>query len=231
MPHERQPLHGFVVGTSTVTHEPAFFIADYRTGKEMTQMTSNQSDFDAVRTLVKLAKSGDENALSELYARYAPLIDSTCARHLRSAPSEEELRSEIISVFWEAVKTYDLSQTAVTFGHYTQVCINNRLANCQRKWKRMMPVLPLDDAQLSERGDSNENDPARYLAEREHYEDLLGRIERLLSERERQVWLLFIDGRTAAEIATLLGTPKKDVENAIFRARKKLKQHLSPHTP
>ena len=191
-------------------------------------MTSNQSEFETVRTLVELARTGDESALAALFAKYAPLIDSTCSRHLHDSPSEEELRSEIISVFWEAVKTYDLAQTAVTFGHYTQVCINNRLTNCKRSWKRMMPVLPLDDAQIAEQGDRNDNDPAHYLAEREHYQDLLGRIERLLSDRERQVWLLFIDGRTAAEIAAHLGTSKKDVENAIFRARKKLRQHLSP---
>lgn len=190
-------------------------------------MTSNQSDFEIVRTLVEKARSGDENALSELYVRYTPLIDSTCAKHARLAPSEEELRSEIISVFWDAVRTYDISQASVTFGHYTQVCINNRVASCLRKWKRMTPVLPLDDAQLSEQGD-DENNPARYLAERERYLDLLGKIERLLSERERQVWLLFIDGRTPSEIAAHLGITKKDVENAIFRARKKLKQHISP---
>ncbi len=191
-------------------------------------MTSSQSDFETVCPLVERARSGDESALSALFAKYAPLIDSTCAKNLHSAPSEEELRSEIISVFWEAVKTYDLTQKTVTFGHYTQVCIKNRLANCRRAWKRMMPVLPLDDAQISDQGDRNDNDPAHYLAEREHYQDLLCKIERLLSDRERQVWLLFIDGRTAAEIAAHLGTSKKDVENAIFRARKKLRQHLSP---
>jgi RNA polymerase sigma-70 factor (ECF subfamily) len=193
-------------------------------------MTSNQSDFETVRTLVEHAKSGDESALSELYARYAPLIDSTCSRHLRTAPSEEELRSEIISVFWEAVKTYDLGQTAVTFGHYTQVCTHNRLASCGRKWKRMPSPLPLEDARISEQGADDENNPAHYLAERERYLDLLGKIERLLSDRERAVWLLFIDGQTPSEIAEHLGISKKDVENAIFRARKKLRQHISPHT-
>jgi len=191
-------------------------------------MTSNQSDFDTVRTLVRQAQAGDENALSELYSKYAPLIDSTCLRHVKDAPSEEELRSEIISVFWDAVRTYDVGQATVTFGHYTQVCIHNRLASCKRMWKRMTPVLPLDDAQLCAQGDDGENNPARYLAERERYLDLLGKIERLLSERERQVWLLFIDGRTPSEIAAHLGISKKDVENAIFRARKKLRQHISP---
>ena len=191
-------------------------------------MTSNQSDFEIVRALVEQARSGDENARSELYARYAPLIDSTCSKHVRVAPSEEELRSEVISVFWDAVRTYDVNQASVTFGHYTQICINNRVASCMRKWKRITPVLPLDDAQLSEQGDDDENDPARYLAEREQYLDLLGKIERLLSERERQVWLLFIDGRTPSEIAAHLDVTKKDVENAIFRARKKLRQHISP---
>jgi RNA polymerase sigma factor (sigma-70 family) len=92
----------------------------------------------------------------------------------------------------------------------------------------MTPVLSLDDAQLPQQGVDDENNPARYLAERECYLDLLGKIERLLSERERQVWLLFIDGWTVSEIAAHLETPKKDVENAIFRARKKLRQHIPP---
>lgn len=193
-------------------------------------MNSTQSDFETVRSLVELAQSGREDALSELYAQYAPLIDSAFSKYVRIAPSEEELRSEIISVFWDAVRTYDVAQTEVTFGHYTQVCIHNRLASCGRKWKRMPSPLPLEDARLSEQGADDENNPAHYLAERERYLDLLGKIERLLSDRERAVWLLFIDGQTPSEIAKHLGISKKDVENAIFRARKKLRQHISPHT-
>ncbi len=180
--------------------------------------------------LVSRAQTGDEGAFSLLFDQYAPLMDSICSYYQAEAPSLEELRSEIMSAFWHAIRTYDTFQGSVTFGLYAKVCLNHKIADCKRKWKRIQPMLSLDTDEIAEPGADDDSNPAHYVMEQENYLELIHRIELLLSPKERRIWLLFAEGSTAAEIAELLNIEKKDAENAIFRARKKLKQHIPPRS-
>ena len=52
-------------------------------------------------------------------------------------------------------------------------------------------------------------------------------MEAVLSSAEREVWMLFISGLTAPQIAAQLGVGKKSVENTLYRARKKLRESFS----
>lgn len=178
--------------------------------------------------LLRLAQSGDETAFSELFAQYANLIDAQCAQHAADAPSEEELRSEAIAAFWRAVCKFDTEQSAVTFGLYAQICIGNQLISCLRKWKRMGKTVSFDDDGIASLGADERSNPAYYVLEQEQYLELHRKMEQALSKGERRVWLRFIAGRTAAEIAEELGKDKKSVENTIFRARKKLRAAIPP---
>ena len=52
-------------------------------------------------------------------------------------------------------------------------------------------------------------------------------MEAVLSPAEREIWMLFISGMTAGQIAAQLKTNRKSVENALFRSRKKLRESFS----
>ena len=78
-------------------------------------------------------------------------------------------------------------------------------------------------------GAGAESDPAHYFLEQEQYDALQARVRETLSSREQQIWIRFVGGYSAGEIAEELGCEKKSVENAIFRARRKLRQMLLPH--
>lgn len=174
-------------------------------------------------SLIQKAQTGDEFAFSELFANYEKLIESKCAQYAEGAPSLEEARSEAIDAFLRAVNTYDIEQVSVTFGLYAQICIDHRLISCMRKWKRLSQTVSLDTEELAALGADEKSDPAYYVVERERYAELQKKIEGTLTESERRVWFSFIAGHTASEIAQMLGKDKKSVENAIYRARKKLR--------
>lgn len=194
-------------------------------------MSNQQNRQDpAVLELIRRAQAGDEAAFSELFAQYAHLIDAQCEQYEADAPSEQELRSEAIAAFWHATSKYDTEQLAVTFGLYAQICIGNQLISCLRKWRRMGKTVPLDSAEIEALGAGEDSNPAYYVVEKEQYLALREKMEEALSKGEREVWLLFIAGRTAAEIAQMLKKDKKSVENAIFRARKKLRAAI-PERP
>lgn len=190
--------------------------------------TKNDRKDPETLALLRLAQSGDEAAFSELFAKYANLIDAQCAQYAADAPSEQELRSEAIAAFWHAACKFDTEQSAVTFGLYAQICIGNQLISCLRKWRRMGKTVSLDDDGIAELDADERSNPAYYVLEREQYLELHSKMEQALSKGERQVWLRFIAGRTASEIAEELGKDKKSVENAIFRARKKLRAAIPP---
>ena len=190
----------------------------------------NRAEEETVIQLLRAAQSGDEGAYSELFERYAPLIDSNCKQFSEGAPSEQELRSEAIAAFWHAICAYDVEQANVTFGLFARICVSNQLISCLRKWRRIRPALSLDSAEMAARLEADDSsNPANGVMEREQYLELRRMMESVLSPKECRIWELFIEGRTALEIAELLKVSKKSVENAIFRARKKLKENLPPH--
>lgn len=183
---------------------------------------SNREAHDLI-SLIQKAQAGDEFAFSALFASYEKLIDSRCSQYAEGAPSLEEARSEAIDAFLRAVNTYDIEQVSVTFGLYAQICIDHRLISCMRKWKRLSRTVSLDTEELAALGADEKSDPAYYVVERERYAELQKKIESSLTESERRVWFPFIAGHTASEIAEMLGKDKRSVENAIYRARKKLR--------
>ncbi len=189
--------------------------------------TQRKQERPEVLSLIVKTQAGDEVAFSELFSLYTNLIDSQCHQYAEGAPSEQELRSEAIAAFWHAACKYDTAQAEVTFGLYARICISNQLISCQRKWRRMSPPISLDTEEMETLGADEKSDPAYYVLEREGYLALQKRMEAVLSPAEKQIWLLFVTGRTAAEIAAELQKDKRSVENAIFRARKKLRASFS----
>ncbi len=185
---------------------------------------------EATRALVRDAQAGNDNAYSELFELYANLIDSVCRSYEEDAPSEQELRSEAITAFWHAICRFNLEQKEVSFGLFARICMANQLKSYYRKWKQIPCPVSLDTEELAGTLQADESsNPANGVVEQEQYLELLQMMETVLSSQERRIWLLFTEGKTASEIATLSGVDKKSVQNAIFRARKKLRNAIPPH--
>ena len=60
----------------------------------------------------------------------------------------------------------------------------------------------------------------------EAYTELYLRIRAALSTYENQIWWLYHSGRTAKEIAGVLGKSEKSIQNAIYRIRRKLRTEI-----
>ena len=235
LPYKARSQNRIVVGTAAVRFCGCFFGLKHSStsplsGRKPVCMSDCGSKKDEqLSLLVQRAKKNDEAAFSQLFTQYTPLIDSICARYLSEAPSDQELRSEVMDAFWSAVQAYNTEQQTVTFGLYTRICIENRLVSAMRKWKRFPPPLSLQSNELFDLGADESSNPASYVLAQENYSELCCIIRESLSEKERRIWMLFMEGQTTGEIAGRLGISKKDVDNAIFRARKKLKQKIPPH--
>ena len=182
-----------------------------------------------IADLVAQAQAGNENAFSKLLGLYDSLMESMTARFAEGLSEEDrrDLRQESAIAFCRALDRFDPT-VGVAFGYFAKVCIENRLIDCRRRFLNEPSghALPIEHSEASlPRAD---DDPARYVQERENYLALCERIREMLSDYENRIWTLVISGRTVGEITEILRADRKSVENTIFRVRRKLKSHLPP---
>lgn len=190
-------------------------------------MKANSSK-DDIRALILAVKNGDQSAFDTLLGQYRPLIDASIVRFSSDESFSlycEDLRQEASVVFYNSILAYDLDQNEVEFGLFAKICIYNALVSFLRALKRRAaePVAEIPDNLLSVQ---DFEDPSARMLEQERLKSLYAVIRKNLSELEYKVWQLYISGRTAAEIASLLDTDEKSVSNAIYRIRRKLRAVL-----
>ncbi len=181
-----------------------------------------------VRALILDVRGGDQNAFDTLLDQYRPLIDASVARFSSDESFSlycEDLKQEASVVFYNSILAYDLDQNEVEFGLFAKICIYNALVSFLRALKRRSaePVAEIPQNLITVQ---DFEDPSAKMLEQERLKSLYAVIRKNLSELEYKVWQLYISGRSAAEIAALLSTDEKSVNNAIYRIRKKLRAVL-----
>lgn len=175
------------------------------------------------------AKQGDQAAFTQLAQQYHPLLSSLVSASIGEIPHAssdyEDLYQEALILFYRALSSYDTEQEDVEFGLYAKICIHNGLKTQIKKLQRRIPLMPLE---TEEKIEMPKERPEDRLIETENYQTLCTDISATLTPYENRVWWLYLSGRTAKEIATLLQKDEKSVQNAIFRIRRKLRTVI-PH--
>ena len=186
---------------------------------------------EELKKLIKNASDGSTHALSELYERYKPLIESEVRRHTNPDMTNQDiddLRQEAMICFCRAVCNYEYSEDGVEFGLYAKICIGNALVSYLRYYNRHKNnrVISIDDVVKFE-NKCEFSDPMDKLIEEENFRNLERRIQSSLSPYESKVWWMYVSGMSAQEIALRLdGVDVRSVNNAIYRIRKKLRSVL-----
>lgn len=191
-------------------------------------MELSNKENDRVSKLICRFRAGDEAAFDELLLKYQPLIESLVTKFSgeeNSATSREDLRQEAAVAFYRSVLSYDLEQRDVEFGLYAKICLSNALISKLREKKNPIEEISLETNREMELVGERE-DPAAHLLEEERLSALYAVIRENLSEFEYRVWNLYLSGRTAREIGTMVGRDEKSIANAIYRIRKKLRAVL-----
>ena len=128
-------------------------------------------------------------------------------------------------VFYNSILAYDLEQTEVEFGLFAKICIYNALVSQLRALKKRS-AEPLEKIPENLFFAQDTEDPSVKLLEQERIRTLYAVIRKNLSDFEYTVWQLYMSGRSAADVASLLNSNEKSITNAIYRIRKKLRALL-----
>ena len=174
---------------------------------------------------VYAARYGDKAAMNELISSLAPTVESIASGYVGRCPmSRSDLIQEGMIGLLGSVYGYDPDE-GVRFETFATVCISNRIKSAVRNQLRSkhMPLngyVDIDDVEISD----DMSDPQTMIIMQERFEDLSESIEKKLTDLEKDVLRLHIGGHNYSSIAEVLSISVKSVDNALQRARKKLKE-------
>ena len=123
-----------------------------------------------------------------------------------------------------AAKTYDPDKGA-SFATYANRCIKNRMINAIKKLDSVLEE-PLDEETESMCADKSELIPYNIIEQKERAAEINKKAAMVLSNKEWRVFRLFSVGLSYEAIGSELGMTPKQVNNAMQRARKKLRAEL-----
>lgn len=181
----------------------------------------------ADNVLAGLVKNGDDCAFKELSIRYIGTIGFIAGRFSAEGYEHKDFVQEGLLALLLACRGYSDDGRA-TFKSYLSVVVQNQFISIIRKsnTKRKIPSSNL--VQIDDINDSvvdYTQSPEEQVTFREHLNQLMKNLERLLSKTEFDVLMLYGNGLSYKQISQKLNLPEKSVDNALQRARRKISAH------
>ena len=169
---------------------------------------------------LRCARAGDEPALAALITWQMPAIRALAARAVCPGLAFDDAVQEGLIGLFHAVRSYRADKK-VPFTAYAAACIANAQQDARRSATRKKHAPLNNSVPLPE--NSAAPGPEELAIANERCAAVLERINTQLSPLERGSLLASLEGHTAAQTAQLLHCTPKAVENALMRARKKLR--------
>ena len=176
--------------------------------------------------IVRLAKNGDEEALSEVFERYKMVVRIKAKTYYIAGGDPDDIIQEGMIGLFQAVRDYEEHKGA-TFNTFAQLCIDRQIMTAIKKAasKKNSPLntsVPIPETEDRE-GTEHAESPESILVDRENAETMKTQLKDSLSSFENRVFDILLKDRNYAEIAEIMGVDKKSVDNAIQRIKRKMK--------
>lgn len=176
--------------------------------------------------LISLIRIGDEKAFNLLIARHKNTVSLLAKKYFSSSLTDDDWFQEGMIGLIYAVRTFDCKKNA-SFSTYACVCIKNRLNSTLKKANNsgntpLNSSLAYNDdivpAALSTEDNYINNESNLFFTA-----DFINK----LSKTEQAVIKCYLSGFSYCETAEKLGITEKAVDNALYRAKSKLKKSVS----
>ncbi|MBR2616198.1 MAG: sigma-70 family RNA polymerase sigma factor [Clostridia bacterium] len=173
---------------------------------------------ESLDALAQDAALGNEESFSRLVRHFTPALMGMIAPLSVPPAEKEDLMQEGLIGLYKAVRLFDPALSS--FATFARLCMRSSVIDGARKYRSTAEEDVSEDA--ADACADPALSPEGVLMQKLRWQEWKQRVDRALSPMERRVFGLSLQGRTAAEIASLLGKDKKSVENTLYRARRKL---------
>lgn len=177
--------------------------------------------------LTFLAREKDDKALSVLTERYMNLARYIASGFSSNSEDISDLMQEGMIGFLGAVYSFE-KDCGASFNTYATCCMKNRIISVLRatSTKRHIPEAMIVSLDSQRDKGSFELTPEEGLLSLKGAESIHEAIATVLTQREREIFMLYLAGSSYGEIAEKKGVTLKAVDSALQRARNKLKKRL-----
>ena len=173
-----------------------------------------------VLLLLPRIRQGESEAFALLTDRFDGMMQKLVRAFSvgRCEADSAELLQEARLALYRAACTYR-DAGGVTFGLYAHICIQNKLIDMYRRRDSLPDVIEDADVELI----SDDSELEASIITRETVDAVLRAADRILSDYERRVLALHMQGYKTAMIAKALSRDAKSVDNAKSRIFRRLR--------
>lgn len=185
--------------------------------------------------LICLANQGDSIAEEIIINKYKKLVKVKARSYFLIGADTEDIIQEGMIGLYKAVRNYQLKKIS-SFKAFAELCITRQIITAIKSATRQKhiplnsyislnrPIFNEDsDRTLLDIVDSlSTNDPQDLFLNNEKLESLRKKINKILSDLERDVLEAYLEAKSYQEISQQLGRHVKSIDNALQRIKRKL---------
>ena len=190
--------------------------------------------------LLSYAAEGNEDANNLIIKKYEPLINKMASRMLRGCPylgiELSDLIQEGMIGLNHAIGYYN-EQKDITFFTYAKTCVERKLISYiisakTLKNKNLNDSISFDgdeDGTLEYLLKDEASNPETIVMSEEETKDIINHVRSKLTDLEAQVFDLMLSYFSYREIAEILDKEPKQIDNAIYRIKVKVREEISKY--
>ncbi|KOP31635.1 RNA polymerase sporulation sigma factor SigH [Exiguobacterium acetylicum] len=206
----------------------------------MSLVSFDQFECMTDEALVEQAKEFDNSdALEFLIERYRNFVRAKARSYFLIGADREDIIQEGMIGLYKAVRDYRTDKLA-SFKGFAELCITRQMITAIKTATRQKHIplnsyISLDKPIYDDESERTlldiitstaPSDPQILIINREEYADIESKMNEILSDLERKVLALYLDGRTYQEISDDLDRHVKSIDNALQRVKRKLERYL-----
>lgn len=189
--------------------------------------------------LVERVHQGDSDALDFLIHKYQNFVRAKARSYFLVGADREDIIQEGMIGLYKAIRDFK-EDKLTSFKAFAELCITRQMITAIKTATRQKHIplnsyVSLDKPIYDDESDrtlmdvisgTKATDPEELIINREEVDDIEIKMAELLSDLERKVLVLYLDGRSYQEISEELNRHVKSIDNALQRVKRKLERYL-----
>lgn len=189
--------------------------------------------------IIELVHQGNSEALDFLIHKYKNFVRAKARSYFLIGADKEDIVQEGMIGLYKAIRDYK-EDKLTTFKAFAELCITRQIITAIKTATRQKHIplnsyVSLDKPIYDEESDrtlmdvisgTKMLDPEELLINREEFDSIEEKMNELLSDLERKVLALYLDGQSYQEISEELNRHVKSIDNALQRVKRKLERYL-----
>lgn len=206
---------------------------------DLNEWVTTDYDLWTDEDLVDEVREGNSEALEHLINKYKNFVRAKARSYFLIGADKEDIVQEGMIGLYKSIRDFKGDKLA-SFKAFAELCITRQIITAIKTATRQKHIplnsyIPLDKPIYGEDSDrtlldiicsSRVTDPEELIINQEEFSGLEDKMGEILSDLERRVLMLYLEGRSYQEIAVDLDRHVKSIDNALQRVKRKLERYL-----